>query len=150
MKNQKIQDINSIMQFNGYDVLKISYDKNLNVSQFQEEYNVNPQFLKEITSDDDNSFNVILGFKIESTDENPFPFSLEIIMEGHFRFLGSVEEKNKKKFMNENSLAILFPYLRSAISMVTVSANENALLLPTFNIINFFKDHEDDQESDQN
>ena len=44
MKNQKNQNINSIMQFNGYDVLKISYEKNLNKSQFREEYDVHPQF----------------------------------------------------------------------------------------------------------
>ena len=151
MKNQKNQNINSIMQFNGYDVLKISYEKNLNKSQFREEYDVHPQFFKEVTQKDEDSFSVILGFKIESTDDNPFPFTTEIIMEGKFQSIGSVEKDDKIKLMNENSLAILFPYLRSVVSMVTVSANETALLLPTFNIINFFKEHDnEDQKISQN
>lgn len=151
MKNQKNQNINSIMQFNGYDVLKIIYEKNLNKSQLREEYEVHPQFFKEVTQKDEDSFSVILGFKIESTDDNPFPFTTEIIMEGKFQFIGSVEKDDKIKLMNENSLAILFPYLRSVVSMVTVSANETALLLPTFNIINFFKEHDnEDQKISQN
>lgn len=38
------------------------------------------------------------------------------------------------EYFYSNAIAILFPYLRSSVSILTVQANITALVLPTFNL----------------
>ncbi|WP_343695471.1 protein-export chaperone SecB [Flavobacterium sp.] len=38
-------------------------------------------------------------------------------------------------YFYSNAIAILFPYLRSGVSILTVQANITALVLPTFNLV---------------
>lgn len=136
---KKIDSINSIMQFENYNIVKLSFEKNTEISNESAEFNVNPQFLKQINIVDEHNFNIALGCKIISTEDYPFPFSFEVIIEGFFT-INNI--KDNEKIIEENAVAILFPYLRSTVSMLTLTANENALVLPTINIIKMFEELE--------
>lgn len=126
---------NSILQFKGYEVKKIYFETE--ESQKGLSYDICPQFMRKIEPIGDNSYKVTLGCKIESTKEEPFPFNLEVILDGFFY----IEELNRDNeiLLKENSLAILFPYLRNIISTITLNANVSPLILPTMNIVEFFK-----------
>lgn len=148
MKENNAMEITSLMQFKGYDVLKLEYKKNIEEFKADVQFKMAPSFKKSIEILDEKNFNVTLGCKIESNEDEPFPFDMKVVIEGHF-YISNVE--GNEQLINENSLAILFPYLRATISMITSSANINALILPTINIINLFKQLENEElEENQN
>lgn len=138
MKNN-IVNIDSVMQFKGYKVNKIYLEENINCEV--DKCDVCPKFLRKINIIDENNFEVTLGCKIESTEDNPFPFFAEVILTGKF-YIDSMNEDNKV-LINDNSVAILFPYLRSTLSMLTLNANINPLILPTVNIVELLKQYDE-------
>ncbi|MBQ3044561.1 MAG: protein-export chaperone SecB [Clostridia bacterium] len=129
MKNNNV-NMNSSLQFKGYTVNHLFFE---NKESTNNSYNVMPELMSEIKFEDDKKFSVVLGCKIEPTEENPFPFSLEVIITGNFEV--ECSDSNYDTLVNKNSVAILFPYLRSTISMLTLNANKTPLVLPTVNIV---------------
>ncbi|WP_416358930.1 protein-export chaperone SecB [Caldicellulosiruptor danielii] len=77
-----------------------------------------------------------------NAEENNFPFSLEISLTGYFRGSENIEREKFIELTKYNGTAILFPYLRSAVSDITKAANINPLILPVINVINFIKEQE--------
>lgn len=131
-------NIISTLQFQGYKVNKLFFEENEeNTNCTTSEYNVCPQFMNEIIQIEENTFEVILGCRILPTEESPFPFSAEVVLTGRF----SIDSTNKDKetLLNENSIAILFPYLRSTMSMLVLNSNHKPLILPTLNIVEVLK-----------
>lgn len=63
----------------------------------------------------------------------------------HVRCMGTFDFENVNKiedipsFFYRNSIAILFPYVRAYISLVTNQANIPALVLPTMNLVSLEK-----------
>jgi preprotein translocase subunit SecB len=61
------------------------------------------------------------------------PFYLFISLTGEFQFTDNADVDNE--FMIDmNAVAILFPYLRSAVTNITSTANIPPLILPTINV----------------
>lgn len=52
-------------------------------------------------------------------------------------FVKSEEEEEIKNLLAVNGVAILFPYVRAAMSVVSSLDNKNAILLPTINTTGF-------------
>lgn len=52
-------------------------------------------------------------------------------------FVESEKEEEIKNLLAVNGVAILFPYVRAAMSVVSSLDNENAILLPTINTTGF-------------
>lgn len=67
-----------------------------------------------------------------SKDQGPFSLAVEIV--GFFAYDGDLDDEQKQLLLTTNGSAILFPYLRAAISMVTMLSGIPAFVLPTFNI----------------
>lgn len=57
-----------------------------------------------------------------------------------FKFAKEVSYEEIPDFFYGNSIAILFPYIRSMVSTVTLQANVRPLILPTLNLVSL-KDH---------
>lgn len=76
-----------------------------------------------------------LTFEFEAksgkTAENPF---VAITCVGLFEFDDAESLDDIPKFFYRNSIAILFPYLRAYISLVTNQANIPPFILPTLNL----------------
>ncbi|MDM1043137.1 MULTISPECIES: protein-export chaperone SecB [Empedobacter] len=72
-------------------------------------------------------------------DEEQNPFA-SIRCKGLFNFdnVGSFEEI--PDFFYKNSIAILFPYVRAYLSLVTTQANVPGIILPTLNLSNLEDD----------
>ena len=77
-------------------------------------------------------FELVFVVSIEnSSNENPF---LKIRCRGFFLFESVNSFEEIPDFFYVNSIAILFPYVRAYISLVTTQANVLGIILPTYNL----------------
>ncbi|TAE38397.1 MAG: hypothetical protein EAY66_04210 [Sphingobacteriales bacterium] len=65
--------------------------------------------------------------------ENSF---VEISCKGNFKFENVSSFEEIPDFFYRNSIAILFPYVRAYLSLVTTQANVPGIILPTLNLSN--------------
>lgn len=80
----------------------------------------------------------ILSFAFKATcNDNDIVF-VNCIAE--FEFKNELTFEEIPEFFYANSIAILFPYIRSMVSTVTLQANVQPLILPTLNLVSL-KDH---------
>ena len=74
-----------------------------------------------------------LIFSVSLQHENTEPF-VRINCKGLFKFKDVETIEDIPDFFYINSIAILFPYVRSYISLVTTQANIPGIILPTYNL----------------
>ena len=55
-------------------------------------------------------------------------------MSGYFSFDVEIENKQAQYLINKNAVAILMPYLRSEVSLLTAKPETECVVLPPFNI----------------
>lgn len=133
----------SCMQFEGYRFDAIHFELTQGLDQ-NAKYELSPTFSRTVSAQNDN-IEVQLSLNIESTPDNPAPFSLRIAMTGKF-VLTMVQEdvKLREQLINDNTVAIMFPFLRSAVSTLTTTANFPPLILPVINLSTLFAQAEDE------
>jgi preprotein translocase subunit SecB len=143
-----MQVIKSSLSFDGYAVDEISFKINHSFNANNgKEICLNPVLSKEVLENRKNQSKYIvkLSFEISHKTTSDSPFELKVALSGHFTLGG--EEKNKA-LIQENAVAILFPYLRSIISIVTLNANISPLLLPAMNVAEMLKNSEKTDSQD--
>ena len=74
-----------------------------------------------------------LIFSVSLQHENTEPF-VHINCKGLFEFKNVQTIEDIPDFFYKNSIAILFPYVRAYISLVTTQANVPGIILPTYNL----------------
>lgn len=64
-------------------------------------------------------------------------YVLEIVLSGYFSFDTSEEldVEMKNTMINQNAVAILMPYVRSQVSLLTAQPEVECVVLPPFNIV---------------
>lgn len=69
-------------------------------------------------------------------------YSLEIAVSGYFSFDENeeAEEELKTTMINQNAVAIIMPYLRSQVSLLTAQPEVECVVLPPFNIVKMMSD----------
>jgi len=78
---------------------------------------------------------VELNCQIGGSQDTGSPFLLKVLIEGHFKYRIQTESgPSFDRMCNLNATAILYPYLRSAVTDITKAANINPIILPTVNI----------------
>ena len=82
----------------------------------------------------DNLFKVTLGAEGIKAEEYKF----EVKLTGFFSVDGDNIEL-KKSLINQNAVAILMPYIRSEISLLTAQPETDCVVLPPFNITKLMK-----------
>lgn len=82
--------------------------------------------------DQENAYKVTLILSGDKQDE----YELEISLSGYFAIENddSLDEKRKEDLINRNAVAILMPYLRSEVSLLTAQPETESVVLPPFNI----------------
>jgi preprotein translocase subunit SecB len=94
---------------------------------------------KQITRNDDDTVEVIVGLKVENQNQT---FSAEVVMSGVF----SIENSDAYQAITEkNTVAIMFPYVRSQMSLITTQPGMSPIIVPAINV-NAWLDAEDDYE----
>lgn len=75
-------------------------------------------------------YKVSLTWKIEADDES---LKLQVTVSGIFN-TQDVSEDVQEVILNKNTVAILFPFLRSQITLLTAQPDLNPIVLPAINI----------------
>lgn len=132
--------VESAIEFLGFRVVKAVFSITDEELREDAKIELNPTFTRAIQLQDDGSYSLILGIKIESGEtDNPLPFAVEVAIEGAF----SLEDiANADAIMKVNAVAILFPYLRSTLSMLTLLANITPIILPPINLVQMFEEEQ--------
>ena len=127
-----------VLQFEGYQIEKIIYEKNIETS---DENNINVEVSTGLNSERDKGKVELSIHVLESNEKR----KLEITLVGFFAF-SNVDDNRKTEILAINGTAILYPYIRSVASMVTSQDSSSAIILPTVNTINFFKNKTSNEE----
>ncbi len=136
----------SILQFAYYSVEEIRF-KDIPAKGREGKFELHPKYKRELIELGENKYKYLLSVSIMPTDDDPAPFELYVAIAGHFILQESeeapIDDKIKDTILKKNTAAILFPFLRSVVSTVTVNANIPALILP---VLNFSEDESDEEK----
>ncbi|AWX21266.1 hypothetical protein EQZ01_03935 [Bacillus subtilis] len=136
-----------IITFDGFKVDSMNYER---ISDYNEDSaKLAPEFLikKTESKDDPSYYNIIFGVRLGG-EEGSLPFKAEVILRGFFCF--NSEDFNQEEYEIDdyqlftiiNASAILFPYLRSALTDLTSRSNHNPIILPTINFNEFIRNRD--------
>lgn len=113
-----------------------------------EDLNVCVDFAREVSDiNENNEFSVSLACKVAGA-KNEFLLEVEVV--GLFAFETNLDNVDLKKGITEkNTIAILFPFLRSQVILLTSQPGIEPIVLPVMNINNLFDDADTIQISTQ-
>ncbi len=88
-------------------------------------------------NEEDDIYKVSLATQIEKEDE----YNLNVELSGFFTFNG--DDDKKQIFLKQNATAILMPYLRSQISLLTCQPDMEPIVLPPINVSSLLAENEE-------
>lgn len=125
--------INSVLSFNGYAVNKLYFEKNNSFDGDKNNVTLSPRLTRKIKAIGENQYIVGLEMSLlNETGKESLPFFIEVELAGKFEVQPNYADS--EVLINQNAVAILFPYLRALVSNLTVNANISPLILPIVNI----------------
>jgi preprotein translocase subunit SecB len=83
----------------------------------------------------DSTFNLTFNFTAFTSKEKGAKPFVNMRCIGVFKFQNANSLEDIPSYFYRNSIALLFPYLRAYVSLVTNQANISSLVLPTMNLI---------------
>lgn len=98
------------------------------------ETNLEVNFTREISKTGEHAYRVSLRCIAKNKDES---VELRVRVVGLFSFDGEGKEQ-EKALISRNTMAILFPYLRSQIALMTAQTDSPKFVLPPMNISEMF------------
>jgi len=113
-----------------------------------EQFNMDINISQNLHNDNENRIATLkLGCQIgnNNLDDN-FPFFLKVELVGIFSYDTDLSEDQCTRMLNVNGTAILFPYLRSLISMITTLCSIPPVIIPTINIGKLISQNENPKE----
>lgn len=86
----------------------------------------------QVGTNEEGLYKVTLALNGDKADE----YSIQIILSGYFQIDGSddLDDKMVRDLINKNAVAILMPYLRSQLTLLTAQPEVDSVVLPPFNI----------------
>lgn len=79
-------------------------------------------------------------------DEDP-AYKVELSIVGVFSFSGDLSEDVKESILKINTTSIIFPYLRSQLSLLTTQPGIQPIILPPMNISAMLEEHSDEENN---
>lgn len=126
----------AILEFENYVVNTMSYSKNENFDRQNSEINLKPAISADFNKKDD-IINVKLTVLIGSLEDKKKPFRIECEVIGKFKYNTDKNdtEISEESIIKNNTVAILYPYIRQLVSSLTQQSNEYpSYILPTINV----------------
>lgn len=136
----------SVLQFLHYSVDEIRY-KEIPFEDGANRFQLHPRYERKLIELGGSKYDFLVSVEITPSEGDPAPFELYVAITGHF-MLQETDDKPldaalKEDLLRKNTVAILFPFLRSIVASVTVNANIPSLVLP---VLNFAEDIPDEHE----
>lgn len=88
----------------------------------------------------DNEYKCSLALKLSDEEETA---ELEIVVSGIFEFNVELKDEQKQIIITKNTMAILFPYLRAQVTLMTSQPDVEPVVLPAININSLLQNLED-------
>lgn len=128
----------SVLSFESFIVDKITFTTNSDFKPI-EEIEVDFTLSSRFAIDDNNAKVTLFCSIFKDPEKENKPFSLEVILSGLFEFEELISDEEKKKLLEVNATAILFPYLRVLVSTIVSSSGFPTLILPIINVNDFIQ-----------
>lgn len=110
----------------------------------EKEYKVDVDFIFKIHKLRERSFKVLYMIKLNRHDDS---LNIDCHFATYFNTESEIDDEFfGSDFIQKNSVAIGFPYLRSFISNVTLNCNLKPIILPTYNFSNKMVEEVTDEE----
>lgn len=120
------------LSFRRFEVIKANLQKVKKKDGLEEENNLG--FLFKIVPNKNKGFdkiNVVLGVQIEPSED--FSYSTEAVLRGDFTISDGIDDEEKLILVTHNAPAILYPYLRAYVTMLTSQLSAEQIVLPVMN-----------------
>ena len=127
-KGEKMSNSNSVLILQRMVFDKIEFNR----KGFKNNQELKFELQVLIGSDDNDIYKVTLVLKGTKQDE----YDIVISLSGFFKFDGKekVKDQTFQDLLNKNAVAILMPYLRSELTLLTAQPETDNVVLPPFNI----------------
>ena len=130
------EQFKSILQLEKMSFEEISYSRKTDIPISNIEYEMN--FNRQIQNgEDDRHFKVSLTANIWSKTDDII--KLKVTLVGYF-MCECDDTVLKNQLIRFNTISILFPYIRSQISLITTQPDCVPIILPPMNIVSLFQD----------
>lgn len=132
-----------VFEFKGYTVESMNYERNHYFNTVSKKINLDPKLSSEHNIDN-NHVTIFLSVVAGSTEDVGIPFKVSCSVKGSFLYNKDEDEKGFgiDTFIVNNSVAILYPYVRAIISNLTAFSNEfPGYNMPTINVAKALKDN---------
>lgn len=130
MAEKKYEDVP--IKFIGYKVISIRYGENSDSENTDSQFNVSFGLADDLKNA---SVRIKIGFA--NTDKET---SGTITVEGQYSLSDGLNEEEAKMFAAQNGSAMLYPYVRTIVSMLTALDDSKVNVLPSLNFVDMFND----------
>ena len=115
--------------------LKRIYFNELNFSRKDvEKSNIDVNVEKKQSTD--NEYEITLNLSIANIEEK---YTVNVSIVGVFEFSENADEVTKNIIIEKNTISILFPYVRSQVTLLTSQPDIKPMIIPPLNINNLIK-----------
>lgn len=115
--------------------LKRIYFNELNFSRKDvEKSNIDVNVEKKQSTD--NEYEITLNLSIANSEEK---YTVNVSIVGVFEFSENADEVTKNIIIEKNTISILFPYVRSQVTLLTSQPDIKPMIIPPLNINNLIK-----------
>ena len=104
---------------------------------FKTESEVNYELEIQIGRDHDNQENYKVTLVLNGKKDTEYIF--KIVLSGFFEIKNAENISDKETLIHRNAVAIMMPYLRSEVSLLTSQPETNSIVMPIFNINKMIK-----------
>ena len=124
MNTKKIE---SILRLDDLSFEKISFERIGPKNDNEEDHKISVRIGE---NSEEKVFRVILSIKTFKKEE----YNTEISLSGIFSFNQEIDNDEKRDFIRSNAIAIMMPYMRSELTLLTSQPGVNPIVLPPFNV----------------
>ena len=131
-KGEKMSDFNSVLTLQKMVFDRIEFDR----KGFKNNEELKFELQVQIGLDKNSTYKVTLVLNGTKQDE----YSIVISLSGFFAVetQEELDDKMVQTLINKNAVAILMPYLRSELTLLTAQPDTDSVVLPPFNINKMF------------
>ena len=135
-------DIKSILKMEKLVFDKISFNREGFKNKNQINFELETRFAK---NPNNNVYRITLVLKGDKKEE----YTFEISLAGFFTFdeNADLDDAMKNELITKNTVAIMMPYMRSQVSLLTAQPGMECVVLPAFNINSIVNDNEDEDNA---
>ena len=124
MNTKKIE---SILRLDDLSFEKISFERIGPKNDNEEDHKISVRIGE---NSEEKVFRVVLSIKTFKKEE----YNTEISLSGIFSFNQEIDNDEKRDFIRSNAIAIMMPYMRSELTLLTSQPGVNPIVLPPFNV----------------